>query len=53
VLADWQEVRLARTDPTAIYNAAVSALEFRMPRDGDLVGYTAERLGVFLSRNRR
>jgi transcription-repair coupling factor (superfamily II helicase) len=59
-LTDSQEVRLRRTDPSAIYNPSAAALEFRMPRtrDGeggsppDLVGFTAERLGVLLSRRR-
>ncbi len=49
VLADWQEVRLARTDPTAVYNAVASALELPMPRGGDLVGFTAARLGALFS----
>ena len=53
VLADWQEVRLARTDPAAVYNAVASALELPMPRGQDLVGYTAQRLGALLSRHRR
>ena len=52
-LTDSQEVRLRRTDPSAVYNPAAAALEFRMPRTGDLVGYTAERLGAILSRRRR
>ncbi len=51
-LADWQEVRLRRTDPTAIYNPAASALELRLPRTGDLVGFTAQRLGAILSPRR-
>ncbi|MGH8907154.1 MAG: transcription-repair coupling factor [Egibacteraceae bacterium] len=52
MLADWQEVRLRRTDPTAVYNPAAGALELRMPRTGDLVGFTAERLAAILSPHR-
>jgi transcription-repair coupling factor (superfamily II helicase) len=51
-LADWQEVRLRRTDPTAIYNPAAAALELRLPRSGDLIGFAAGRLGSILSPRR-
>jgi transcription-repair coupling factor (superfamily II helicase) len=44
VLADWQEVRLRREHPKAVYNTAAHALEVPMPRTGDLVGWLARTL---------
>jgi transcription-repair coupling factor (superfamily II helicase) len=44
VLADWQEVRLHREHPKAVYNTAAHALEVPMPRTGDLVGWLARTL---------
>ncbi|HVM12835.1 MAG TPA: transcription-repair coupling factor [Egibacteraceae bacterium] len=43
-LADWQEVRLAREHPAAVYNAAAGALELPLARSGDLVGTLARQL---------
>jgi transcription-repair coupling factor (superfamily II helicase) len=48
-LTDSQQVRLTRTDPTAVYNPAADALELRMPRTGDLVAFTAQRLAAILT----
>jgi hypothetical protein len=44
VLADWQELRLARQHPRAVYNASAGALELPLPRDADLVGWLARTL---------
>ncbi|MGH8932124.1 MAG: hypothetical protein ACRDZO_16270 [Egibacteraceae bacterium] len=41
------------TDPTAIYNTGAGALELRLPRTGDSVGFAVDRLGAILSRRRR
>jgi len=59
VLADWQELRLAREYPGAVYNASASALEIPVPRDsraaggGELVSHVARSLNAILSNQRR
>ncbi|MDQ3972736.1 MAG: transcription-repair coupling factor, partial [Actinomycetota bacterium] len=52
-LADHQEVRLARTHPRALWNAAAQALELPMPSGGDLVGWVAGQLKAILAPPRR
>ena len=44
VLADWQEIRLRREHPKAVYNPTAQALEIPLPRSGDLVGWLAKTL---------
>ena len=59
VLADRQELRLAREYPGAVYNASASALEIPVPRDsraaggGELVSHVARSLNAILSNQRR
>jgi transcription-repair coupling factor (superfamily II helicase) len=48
VLADWQEIRLGREHPQAVYNAAAQALELPLPRGADLVGTLAASLRSIL-----
>jgi transcription-repair coupling factor (superfamily II helicase) len=48
-LSDSQEVRFARQHRDARYNAAAEALEFPLPRDGDLVAAVAGRLKAVLA----
>jgi transcription-repair coupling factor (superfamily II helicase) len=43
-LADYQEVRLTREHPRALYNGAAGALEVPMPRQGDVVAWLARTL---------
>ncbi|MDP9406074.1 MAG: transcription-repair coupling factor, partial [Actinomycetota bacterium] len=47
-LADWQEIRLQREHPRAVYNGAAGALELPMPRSGDLVAWLARTLQAVL-----
>ena len=53
VLADWQEVRLRREYPRAVYNPSAHALEVPMPRSGELVGWLAKTLQAILGPQRR
>ncbi|MDQ3611038.1 MAG: transcription-repair coupling factor, partial [Actinomycetota bacterium] len=50
-LADHQQVRLTREEPTAVYNPAADVLELPFPGGGagDLVGWLARRLKTLLS----
>ncbi|MDP8971233.1 MAG: transcription-repair coupling factor, partial [Actinomycetota bacterium] len=52
-LADYQEVRLAREHPRALWNAAAQALELPMPSGADLVGWVARQLKSILAPPRR
>ncbi|MDQ3371871.1 MAG: transcription-repair coupling factor, partial [Actinomycetota bacterium] len=58
-LADWQELRLAREYPGAVYNASASALEIPVPHGsragggGELVSHVARSLIAILSNQRR
>ncbi len=52
-LADWQEIRLGREHPRAVYNAAAGALELAMPRSGDLVAWLARTLQAVLGPARK
>ncbi|MDQ3709000.1 MAG: transcription-repair coupling factor [Actinomycetota bacterium] len=59
ILADWQELRLAREHPDAVYNPSASALEIPVPRGsradggGELVSHVARSLSTILSNQRR
>jgi transcription-repair coupling factor (superfamily II helicase) len=48
-LSDAQEVRLTRAHRAATYNAAAEALEFPLPRGGDLVAAVARTLKAMLA----
>jgi transcription-repair coupling factor (superfamily II helicase) len=54
-LAEYQEVRLRREHPRAVYNPTASALELPLPRaaDTDLVGWIARQLKAILAPARR
>jgi transcription-repair coupling factor (superfamily II helicase) len=55
-LADWQEIRLGREQPGALYNPAAHALELPMPpagSGGDLIGWVARRLASAFAPARR
>ena len=54
-LADWQEIRLQREHPNAVYNPAAGALEVPIPRKvgGDVVGWLARTLQSILGPARK